>query len=128
MPWKCCVARPVCKDEIRESAGAQKALRKEWDRLRLINTWREDLVEEWDVVKARAKKAHAPAHMGMVFQICVEKDSETEKPEEDRKYKGRVVFRGNDVVGENWDSYVPGARKRTRNHDGSKGVRSPWTS
>jgi hypothetical protein len=41
--------------------------------------------------------------MKIVFQICVEKDSETEKPEKDRKYKGRVVFRGNDVVDENWD-------------------------
>jgi hypothetical protein len=103
MPWNCCVARPVFKDEIRRSTGAQKALRKECDRLRLINAWREDLVEEWDVVKARAKKARIRVHMGMVFQICAEKDSETEKPEEDRKYKGRVVFRGNDVVNENWD-------------------------
>jgi hypothetical protein len=41
--------------------------------------------------------------MGMVFQICVEEDSETEKPEHLRKYKGRVVFRSNDVVDENWD-------------------------
>jgi hypothetical protein len=73
MPWNCCVAKPVFKDEIRKSTGAQKALRKEWDRLRLINTWREDLVEEWDVVKARAKKAHTRVHMGMVFQICVER-------------------------------------------------------
>jgi hypothetical protein len=103
MPWNCCVARPVFKNEIRKSTGARKALREEWDRLRLINTWREDLVEEWDVVKARAKKAHTRAHVGMVFQICVEKDSETEKPEKDRKYKGLVVFRGNDVVDENWD-------------------------
>jgi hypothetical protein len=102
-PWNCCVARPVFEDEIRRSAGAQKALGKEWDRLRLINTWREDLVEEWNVVKARAKKAHAQVHMGMVFQICVVKDSETEKPEKVRKHKGRVVFQGNDVVGENWD-------------------------
>ena len=78
-------------------------MRKEWDRLRLINTWREDLVEEWDVVKARAKKAHTQVYMGMVFQICVGKDLETEKPEGERKYKGRVVFRGSDVVDEHWD-------------------------
>jgi hypothetical protein len=103
MPWNCCVARPVYKEEIRRSAGARKALRKEWDRLRLINTWREDLVEEWDAVKARAKKAHTPVHVGVVLQICVEKDSETEKPERERKCKGRVVFRGNDVVDEHWD-------------------------
>jgi hypothetical protein len=41
--------------------------------------------------------------MGMVFQICVEKDYETEKPEDQRKWKGRVIFRGGDVVDENWD-------------------------
>jgi hypothetical protein len=49
------------------------------------------LVEEWDVVKARAKK-HTRAHMGMVFQICAEKDSETEKPEGERKYKATWYF------------------------------------
>jgi hypothetical protein len=103
MPWNCCVARPVFKDEIRRSPGARAALRKEWDRLRLINTWREDLFEEWDAVKLRAKKSHTRVHVGMVFQICVEEDSGTEKPEHLRKYKGRVVFRSNDVVDENWD-------------------------
>jgi hypothetical protein len=101
MPWNCCVARPAFKDEIRRSPGAQAALRKEWDRLRLIHTWRQDQVEEWDVVKARAKRTNTKIHMGMVFQICVEKDSETEKAEHLRVWKGRVVFRGNDVVGEN---------------------------
>jgi hypothetical protein len=103
MPWNCCVARPVFKDEIRRSPGAQAALRKEWDRLRVINTWREDEVEEWDVVKARAKHAGVEIHMGIVFQLCVEKDSETEKEEWLRKWKGRVVFRGNVVVDEGWD-------------------------
>jgi hypothetical protein len=103
MPWNCCVARPVFKDEIRGSPGTQAALRKEWDRLRLINTWREDQVEECCEVKARAKRTDTKIHMGMVFQICVEKDAETEKEEWLRKWKGRVIFRGNDVVGENWD-------------------------
>jgi hypothetical protein len=98
MPWNCCVARPVFKDEIRRQPGAQAALRKEWDRLRAINTWLEDEVEMWDVVKARAEKQGVQIHMGMVFQICVEKDSETEKEEWLRKWKGRVVFCGNDVV------------------------------
>jgi hypothetical protein len=70
MTWNCCAARPVYKDEIRLSLGAQAALRKEWDRLRLIDTWREDLVE---------------IHVGMVFQICVEKDSEIETPEYQRE-------------------------------------------
>jgi hypothetical protein len=103
MPWNCCVARPVFKDEIRRSPVAQAALQKEWGRLRFIRTWREDQVEEWDVVKARAKRAGLKIHMGVVFQICVEKYSETEKKEWLRTWKGCVVFRGNDVVGENWD-------------------------
>jgi hypothetical protein len=42
----------------------------------------------------------------MVFRICVEKDSETEKEEWLRKWKGRVVFCGSDVVDENWDVAV----------------------
>jgi hypothetical protein len=103
MPWNCCVARPVFKDEIRRSPGAQAALRNERGRLRLIDTWREDLVEGWDEVAAHAKRANTKIHMGMVFQICVEKNSETEKPEDQRKWKGRVIFRGDDVVDENWD-------------------------
>jgi hypothetical protein len=103
MPWNCCVARPVFKDEVRRQPGAQAALRKEWDRLRAINTWLEDGVEEWDVVKARAKRQSVKIHVGMVFQICVGEDSETEKEEWLREYKGHVVFRGNDVVDENWD-------------------------
>jgi hypothetical protein len=94
--------RPVFKDEIRRSLGAQAALRKEWDRLRHIDAWMESEVEEWDVVKARAKRANTKIRMGMVFQMCVE-DSEIEKPEHLRKWKDRVVFRGNDVVGETWD-------------------------
>jgi hypothetical protein len=43
-PWNCCVARPVYKDEIQSNPLARAALEKEWDRLRAIDTWREDLV------------------------------------------------------------------------------------
>jgi hypothetical protein len=67
------------------------------------STWMESEVEEWDVVKARSTRVNTKMRVGMVFRICVEKDSETEKPEHLRECKGRVVFRGNDVVGENWD-------------------------
>jgi hypothetical protein len=109
MPWNCCVARPVFNDEIRRQPGAQAALQKEWDRLRAIDTWLEDEVEEWDVVEAHAERHGVKIRMGMVFQICVEKDSEAEKEEWLRKWKGRVVFRGNDVV-EEW----PESWKRMR--------------
>jgi hypothetical protein len=93
----------VFKDEMRRQPGAQAALRKEWYRLRAINTWLEDEVEEWGDVEARAERQGVEIHMGMVFQICVEEDSEKEREEWLRTWKGRGVFRGDDVVGENWD-------------------------
>jgi hypothetical protein len=54
-PLNCCVPRPIYKDEIRSNPLARAALKKVWDRLRATDTWREDLVEEWDDVKKRAK-------------------------------------------------------------------------
>ena len=38
----------------------------------------------------------------MLYQICVEKGSEL--PPELRKYKGRVVFLGNQVKNQNWEA------------------------
>ena len=42
-------------------------------------------------------------HVGIMFEICVEKGSELEPNDPQRKYKGRVVFRGNQVIDENND-------------------------
>jgi len=39
-------------------------------------------------------------HFGKVFVICFEKDAEFAVPEHLRKYKGRVVFQGNQVKDE----------------------------
>jgi hypothetical protein len=91
-PWNWCVALPVFEDEIRRSPSAEAALQKERDRLRLIDTWREDLVAEWDDVKARAKRTNTKIHMGMVFQKSVEEEFETEKPENLREWKFGFSF------------------------------------
>ena len=42
-------------------------------------------------------------HIGRVFDLCVEKGYELPIGHEDRKYKGRVVFGGNDVWTQNRD-------------------------
>ena len=42
-------------------------------------------------------------HVGIIFEICVEKGSELDPSDPQRKYKGRVVFRGNDVRDQNND-------------------------
>ena len=39
----------------------------------------------------------------MIFEICVEKGSELKEGDPARKYKGRVVFQGNEVRDQNFD-------------------------
>ena len=55
-------------------------------------------VEEYDSVVARSKKEGQRYHFGFLAQICHEKHSELEASK--RKYKARVVFRGDQVKNE----------------------------
>ena len=98
-PINAMVARPVGKKEIAASTAAQEAIQKEWDRLRAKNVWDETQVEEWDDVRKCGE-----AHMGYLFCICVEKNSELPDGHASKKYKGRVVFQGNRVVNQNWEA------------------------
>ena len=41
--------------------------------------------------------------MGRIFAICVEKNAELPPDNPARKFKGRVVFQGNQVRDHNWD-------------------------
>ena len=65
--------------------------------------WDEDIVEELSDVLARARRNQNTVHWGMIFGICVEKGSELPKGRKERLFKGRYVFRGNDVRDQNWD-------------------------
>jgi hypothetical protein len=104
LPFSACVARSVGKREAQESPAARAALAKEWDRLRKAGCWDESKVTEWDTVSANARRSGAKAHVGMIFEICVEKGSELPPGDPSRKYKGRVVFQGNRVKDENWNA------------------------
>ena len=98
-----CVARLVFKKERLESAGARASLEKEWSRLRKIDTCTEQGVREWSGVAAEARKSGTKVHVGRILDICVEKGSELQIGDPARKYKGRVVFLGNQVKDENWE-------------------------
>ena len=91
------VARSVSKAEMRLSQKAMEAMDAEWDRLRAIKTWMEDDVEDWHIVQAAARKAGETVHIGRLFPILVEKNSELDENDPNRKYKGRVVFDGSYV-------------------------------
>ena len=66
--------------------------------------WDEDLVRPRAQVMADARRMGKTVHFGNIFGICVEKGSELPKGHKDRKYKGRYVFRGNDVKDQNWET------------------------
>ena len=72
-PFSALVARPVGKAEVRSTPAAQAALLKEWDKLRKAGCWDEGAVCEWAAVAAKARKTGSKAHVGMIFEICVEK-------------------------------------------------------
>ena len=103
LPWNACVARSVGKREIETNPKAQAALKKEWDRLRAIKCWDESVVREWTDVAREAKQSQSKAHIGRIFAVCVEKNSELPDSDPSRKFKGRVVFQGSNVKDENWD-------------------------
>ena len=95
------VARPVNAAEIRVNPEAQKSLDVEWEKLSVKKAWDLEGIREWDHVSSEAKKTGEKAHVGRVFEICVEKGSELPKGHKLRKFKGRTVFQGNDVKDEN---------------------------
>jgi hypothetical protein len=89
---------------ICQSGKLFTALQKEWDRLRAAGCWDETKVREWSDVAREARAKGIKAHVGRIFEICVEKGSELPVGDPNRKYKGRVVFQGNNVKDENWQA------------------------
>ena len=83
-------ARTVNKKEIAVTEKAQIANDAEWSRLENITTWEVDKVREWSEVAREARETQQGAHVGRVFCITVEKNSELEPGDPRRKYKGRV--------------------------------------
>ena len=93
----------MSKKEIQTNPKANAALVKEWDALRKAGCWDESRVREWSDVANDARRNDSKTHVGRIFEICVEKNSELAPDNPARKFKGRVVFQGNQVKDENWD-------------------------
>ena len=91
------VARSVSKAEMKLTPRALEAMDAEWERLRKIKTWMEDQVKEWSVVRDKAREDGETVHIGRLFPILVEKNSELAEGDPQRKFKGRVVFDGSFV-------------------------------
>ena len=116
-----CVARDVPPSE-RQQPGPKAALEKEWDRLRSIGEqgcWDESDPQEHSKIADKCKREGYEAHFGRIFEICVEKNSHLPKDDPNRKFKGRVVYQGNNVR-DHWGQaavfeellFMPGYRGR----------------
>ena len=104
--YPCLVAKQFTKAEIKANPKAVDAMRLEYNKLENKKVWLEETVREWSRVAREAKRNGTKVHVGMVFGICVIKGSELPEGHAHRKYKGRYVFQGNQVRGENKDYAV----------------------
>ena len=82
------------RKEWKGNPEAIKAVKAEADALLKEDTWLEGTVTEFSELVAWAKKAGKRIHIGDLMPICSIKHWETPAL---RKYKGRVVFRGDAV-------------------------------
>ena len=99
-----CVARPVGKREIEQSDKAKEAIKKEWTRMWEKNVFGLE-IREWADVAREARDANRECHMGIVFGLMFEKNSQMQD-ETKRKYKYRIVFQGNKVINQDWESAI----------------------
>jgi DNA-directed RNA polymerase II subunit RPB2 len=70
--------------EMKTNPYAVAALKTEWDSLESTRTWDINGVREW----ADVRKDPGENHVGAVFDICVEKNSELPKEDKSRKRTG----------------------------------------
>ena len=98
------VARPVRKDEFRSTPKAKAFVDVEWAKLRAVGDrgCRPSEVQCKRKLLAQHRQKNK-YHWGRVFALCVEKGSELDSTDPNRKFKGRVVFQGNNVKDENYD-------------------------
>ena len=111
-----CVARSVPRSEMLKNADAKAAMQSEWSRLRsakwsskdndimdMTGAWDEANVMEYDDAVKEANWLGQTWHFGRLLELCVEKGSELPKGDKNRKWKGRVVFQGDQVRTQNYE-------------------------
>ena len=94
------VARPVGKAEIVKEKAARASLDGEWTKLIAKKAWDMSNPRPKHEVINDARKNGFKAHFGRLFMLCVQKGSELCYGHPDQKYKGRLVFQGNNVQDE----------------------------
>ena len=81
--------------------AAYQSLADEAAKLVHKGAWDPKGVKEWQQLADEARKEGEHATVGRIFGIVVEKHPELPPNHPERKYKGRLVFQGNEVEDEN---------------------------
>ena len=76
---------------------AKKAVDDEWTSLEVSGALDLKSVQPRGKVIADAKRAGKTVHFGSLMDLCHEKNSELNLPDNQKVFKGRVVFRGDQV-------------------------------
>ena len=78
--------------EIQRILEAKQKIKDEWDKLRLLQTWDEDKVCEYEAARKRALENGREAHVGRLFAFCVEKNT-LSSHHQNAPIKGELSFR-----------------------------------
>jgi len=89
------VAEPVNMSEALRIPKAMEALQLEWDKLENQKCWLLETVREYEDVRDEAISKDLTVHFGHVRPLIFRKHSELE--EKFHVYKGRTIFRGDNV-------------------------------
>ena len=95
--WFAMVHLPIPMKKAQSIPRARAAVDKEWDALASLPAWDLSRVKPKAQVIAEARKAGRTVHFGSLMDLCHEKGAEFNRPMNEKIYKGRVVFRGDQV-------------------------------
>ena len=82
-------------DNWKRIPEAVEALEKEWKQLEQLPAWGPKQVKEKAEVQAKSDQTGIPVHFAELMALCFLKNAEL--GEALRKYKGRVVLRGDNI-------------------------------
>ena len=92
------VHKPIPLPKAMRIPTARNAVNDEWEKLEGMQAWDVSKVKPRAEVQARAKAEDITIHFGHVMALCHLKNAEL--AELYQRYKGRIVFRGDDVKDE----------------------------
>ena len=95
--------RPVQKNEYLKSEDAMAAYWKEWTNLIGKGVYRDETLCEWHQVRKEALRAGKEVHLAFLFGFMVQKGAEYPDGDPRKKFKYRVVLRGNDIKDQSFE-------------------------